>query len=977
MKLTDIAKNKPILEARKPMSVETAGEENMAQAKAMRPQFTDKQIKMAFGILNDPRYKDGNYDGAHATIEKLAKGLSKHPSVANAMKRANEDIVTEGSYLYLNGKEIDQSTVVYDMQDYSDGMFELHGANYADGTELDEKELEELESTQELIDWVMIDFIEEGRDGDNINDATIPQGKTVFTKSKQSGPTDADTAKLHKLRKMLDKENAQKAGVKMKEGKSPHKKGTAKYKKHMAAMHAEEEYKPHMMYDPKTGEGKMAKVEKDHLDMKDMGWTHDNPKTKKVEEEKRWKQTSMSPEDAIRIWGKKNVQVTPGGLNNGDDMVEVFVESMNEAGGYYTQPVYDMIEQHGIEKVMHELLTALDGDVIQDALSRMNTENEARDTTGVAKIPYVFGKKEFEENEHYNMHTENAMELVRMFGTRNEQERMEMIMKAHNQRGHILGDEMAERDAIVKKYYPMLEGLDEGMMSDMEKDLMMMYSGDGEPGLADAMGMSEKEFAQAYTKAGSDIQKMIKNYVKANEDINVEIPEDMYERIKNYSASLNEAVKDTLMGVEDPVIVITNAQGKIVDKLQMSIAAKKYKFNMTFIRPQFKHQGNVKHGQFTLSAPMAGQPMESTSPPEVINPSKDSSKEDLKAAIKYAEYMMAKMNDTGKASYEKEISQYKSWLDIDEGYSILPDMPSKYVARDGLEGPIMTRSGKVVYYDPKEGKYYDPDTDIYLTYDEWKAFDPELPIKSEAIDAVLAQADGYSVVKDDGDDIHIMYNDEIIGGASFDSGSDSFWVSTGEAGQESFDTAQEIIDYYAQNKITEIASPDEQATHSNVALDTLRKIVADKQNMPVKFADGQMSVDLYSASAITQVFDKINPQNQAKLLGMMGTKAGMIKVTNLVFGMMNKKGDHSVAETEGPVSEYTGDSIGVKEMEQMLVTLADKKVNSIAYQRFISGSDKYKADPALAKELEGDKKKLATDVNESAELDRIKYLSGL
>jgi len=56
----------------------------------------------------------------------------------------------------------------------------------------------------------------------------------------------------------------------------------------------------------------------------------------------------------------------------------------------------------------------------------------------------------------------------------------------------------------------------------------------------------------------------------------------------------------------------------------------------------------------------------------------------------------------------------------------------KYQERDGLEGPIMTRSGKVVYYDHLEGKYYDPDTDIYLTYDEWKAFDPELPIKSEA-----------------------------------------------------------------------------------------------------------------------------------------------------------------------------------------------------------------------------------------------------
>ncbi len=44
----------------------------------------------------------------------------------------------------------------------------------------------------------------------------------------------------------------------------------------------------------------------------------------------------------------------------------------------------------------------------------------------------------------------------------------------------------------------------------------------------------------------------------------------------------------------------------------------------------------------------------------------------------------------------------------------------KYQERDGLEGPIMTKSGKVVYYDSKEGSYYDPDTDIYLSHEEWK-----------------------------------------------------------------------------------------------------------------------------------------------------------------------------------------------------------------------------------------------------------------
>jgi hypothetical protein len=54
--------------------------------------FSDKQIKMAFGVLNDPRYRQGNYSGAVKTIEKIAKGLSDHPSVANALMRANEDL---------------------------------------------------------------------------------------------------------------------------------------------------------------------------------------------------------------------------------------------------------------------------------------------------------------------------------------------------------------------------------------------------------------------------------------------------------------------------------------------------------------------------------------------------------------------------------------------------------------------------------------------------------------------------------------------------------------------------------------------------------------------------------------------------------------------------------------------------------------------------------------------------------------------
>jgi len=48
---------------------------------------------MAYGVLNDPRYKQGNYDGAVKAIEKIAKGLSDQPDVKNALKRANEELL--------------------------------------------------------------------------------------------------------------------------------------------------------------------------------------------------------------------------------------------------------------------------------------------------------------------------------------------------------------------------------------------------------------------------------------------------------------------------------------------------------------------------------------------------------------------------------------------------------------------------------------------------------------------------------------------------------------------------------------------------------------------------------------------------------------------------------------------------------------------------------------------------------------------
>jgi hypothetical protein len=54
-----------------------------------------------------------------------------------------------------------------------------------------------------------------------------------------------------------------------------------------------------------------------------------------------------------------------------------------------------------------------------------------------------------------------------------------------------------------------------------------------------------------------------------------------------------------------------------------------------------------------------------------------------------------------------------------EGYYTMPSINrERYTEIPGLEGPFQTRAGKVIYYDPKEGQYYDRDTDMYIPHDE-------------------------------------------------------------------------------------------------------------------------------------------------------------------------------------------------------------------------------------------------------------------
>ena len=79
------------------MYKESIDEEVELDEKFQSRRPSSKEVKMAIGIANDPRYAKGNMTGAVKAIEKIRDGLSDYPEVAAALRKANENTVHEAS----------------------------------------------------------------------------------------------------------------------------------------------------------------------------------------------------------------------------------------------------------------------------------------------------------------------------------------------------------------------------------------------------------------------------------------------------------------------------------------------------------------------------------------------------------------------------------------------------------------------------------------------------------------------------------------------------------------------------------------------------------------------------------------------------------------------------------------------------------------------------------------------------------------
>jgi hypothetical protein len=67
------------------------------------------------------------------------------------------------------------------------------------------------------------------------------------------------------------------------------------------------------------------------------------------------------------------------------------------------------------------------------------------------------------------------------------------------------------------------------------------------------------------------------------------------------------------MNTPDPVVVVQDLKGKILDKINLSVAAQKYKLGPPQnIKTQLAHQNYTKVGNYMIVSPMSGQPQDAT-----------------------------------------------------------------------------------------------------------------------------------------------------------------------------------------------------------------------------------------------------------------------------------------------------------------------------------------------------------------------------
>ena len=381
-------------------------------------EYTDKQIKMAFGILNDPRYKGGNYSGAFKAIEKIAKGLASHPSVANALKRANEGLfegtMVGGLIKYGGQPSSEYNKAVADYKKFMSKSQHSKGAGEKVlGFLFDDSLLDDLYAAQkknlgDVRPMVVKRMKELGLKEDYDTDIHFgisgveterPTDLTESTDINFNPPVDMNTLKKYGTF------SGQTAG------------GTDRF------------------FTLKGNNQRMFVIKKAGK----IGTLKITAGNRGQDSDKQVK--AMAKDLRYKI------------IDDGDADYNMKKEELEEAKAPFRLSYSDKYGKHaGFE----------DGSSLQDIQNKaqklrakgFKIDKMGRNTSPVKED---FTKKDYDKNEKDNEHSLNTLELVKKFGNSSEKTKMKGIYDRHMKRGHITDPDYSERNKLNQKYYKKLK----------------------------------------------------------------------------------------------------------------------------------------------------------------------------------------------------------------------------------------------------------------------------------------------------------------------------------------------------------------------------------------------------------------------------------------------------------------------------------------------------------------------------------------
>ena len=241
------------------------------------------QLKKAFEPMRGKKISMKNGEKLRTILDKVADDKE----ALLALLKANIPFVSRGAATRLiskhdmKGAEINKLMAAYNMEEVEldenlQRAKKLMGPskNKEQGIELVMKGLKiSKQKATQMVDKILDEEVElEEQDDDRVAKAQARLDKAKKVAGLQKQISDVKKEELDKK-----DEPKIKGIIKKLKGASQAHAGQAK---DLEKAVKEEDFKPHMMYDPKTGKAYKAEKEEDHLRMKKMGYVHEKPKVK-------------------------------------------------------------------------------------------------------------------------------------------------------------------------------------------------------------------------------------------------------------------------------------------------------------------------------------------------------------------------------------------------------------------------------------------------------------------------------------------------------------------------------------------------------------------------------------------------------------------------------------------------------------------------------------------------------------------------